>query len=60
MNKLMVWFQHQVRLADGTVNFCEGQKKTDAASIGRVTIGDKLVWGHFFDPKVNQDTIEKL
>ncbi len=36
------------------------QKKTDAASNGRATMGDWLVWGQFLNPNVNQDTIGKL
>jgi hypothetical protein len=27
MNKLIVWFQRQMGLADGTKNFCEGHRK---------------------------------
>jgi hypothetical protein len=60
MNKLMVWFQRKAGLADGAVNFCEGHRKTDADSNGRVTLGDWLIWGQFLDPNVNQDTIGKL
>ncbi len=40
--------------------FCKGHRKTDAASNGRVTMGDWLVWGQCLDPNVNQDTIGKL
>ncbi len=35
-------------------------EKTDAASDGRVMMGDWLVWGQFLDPNVNRDTIGKL
>jgi hypothetical protein len=56
----MVWFQRQTGLANGTVSFREGYRKTDAASNGRVTMGYWLVWGQFLDPNVNQDTIGKL
>ncbi len=56
----MVWFQCRVGLADGAVNFREGHQKTDAASDGRVTMGNWLVWGQFLDPNVNHNTIEKL
>ncbi len=40
--------------------FLRDTGKTDAASNGRVTVGDWLVWGQFLDPNVNQDTIGKL
>jgi hypothetical protein len=60
MNKLMVWFQRQVRLPDGALNFREGHSKTDAASNSRVTMGDWLVWGQFLGPNMNKDTIGKL
>jgi hypothetical protein len=60
MNKLMVWFQHQVGFANGTVIFVEDTAKTDAASNSRVTMGEWLVWGKNSDPNVNQDTSEKL
>jgi hypothetical protein len=35
-------------------------EKTDAASNGRVTMGEMLVWGQVLDPNFNQDTIGKL
>jgi hypothetical protein len=40
--------------------FVRDTEKTDAASNGRVAMGDWLVWGHFLDPNVNQDTIGML
>ncbi len=46
----MVWFQRRAGLADGAVSVCEGHRKTDAPSNGRVTIGDWLVWGQFLNP----------
>jgi hypothetical protein len=60
MNKLMVWFQRQAGLADGTINFCEGQKKLMLLAMAGSRLGDWLVWGQFLDPNVNQDTIGKL
>jgi hypothetical protein len=61
MNKLMVWFQRRVELADGAVNFCEGQKKLmRLLAIAGSQLRDWLVWGQFLDPNINQDTIGKL
>jgi hypothetical protein len=61
MNKLIVWFQHQARWADGAVNFCEGRRKNWCCySNGNVAIGDWLVWGQFLDPNITQDTIGNL
>jgi hypothetical protein len=47
-------------LADGIKKFVRDTAKTDAASESRVTTGDWLVWGQYFDPNINQDTIGKL
>jgi hypothetical protein len=40
--------------------FVRETEKTDAASDQRLTMGDRLIWGDFLDPNVNQDTIGKL
>ncbi len=37
--------------------FVRDTEKTVAASNGMVMMGDRLVWGQFLDPNVNQDTI---
>ena len=53
MHKLMVWFQHWVGLTDGAVIFMRDTAKTNAASNGRVTMRDWLVWGQVLDPNIN-------
>jgi hypothetical protein len=40
--------------------FARDTAKTDAACNSRITTGDRLVWGQYLEPNVNQDAVGKL
>jgi hypothetical protein len=42
------------------MNFVVVMAKPIASSDARVLEGKWMVWGQFFDPNINQDTVRKL